>query len=465
MTKTVKALAEPSPAADSVAPTGKLLFRGATIVTCDASDQVLDADVLVEAGRVVHVGKLQANAARARGATLIDARDCLLMPGLVMAHVHLCQVLLRGMADDLPLLDWLTKRIWPLEAAHDERSMRASAELGLAELLSAGVTSILDLGSVHHHDVVFDACARSGMRTFGGKSLMDQGLGVPSRLKESTARSLRDAERLETTWSSHASGRIKYAWIPRFILSCSEAQIRGALERALASGALFHTHAAEHPSEKHAVRAAIGEDDVDALRRWGMRGDHCSIAHGVQLTARQIKQLAKDRVGVVHCPSANLKLGSGIARAHQLRQASVVVALGADGAPCNNNLDPWRELRLAALLSSALVGPGELLARHALRMLTIDGARLLGVADEQGSVEVGKRADLICVRRDGLHAAPALDPIGTLVYATRATDVQHVVIDGQFAVRDFALQTLDTGSVGANARAQAPLVMRRAGLG
>jgi len=445
-------------------PSRRVLFRGATVVTCDAADQVLDADVLLEGGRIHHLGKLRASAALARGATLIDARDCLLMPGLVMAHVHLCQVLLRGMADDLPLLDWLTKRIWPLEAAHDERSMRASAELGLAEMLGAGVTSILDLGSVHHHDVVFDACVRAGMRTFGGKSLMDRGLGVPSKLKETTQKSLRDAERLEATWSNHASGRIRYAWIPRFILSCSEAQIRGALERALASGALFHTHAAENPGEKHAVRAAIGSDDVDALRRWGMRGAHCSIAHGVQLTARQIKQLAKDGVGVVHCPSANLKLGSGIARAHQLRQAGVVVALGADGAPCNNNLDPWRELRLAAQLSSALVGPGMLSAKHALRMLTIDGARLLGVHDQQGSIEVGKRADLICVRRYGLHAAPALDPIGTLVYATRATDVQHVLIDGEFAVRDFELQTLDAASVVANARKQALPLLRRAGL-
>ncbi len=437
-----------------------VLFRGATVVTCDAQDQVLRADVLVEHGRIARVGKVRPS----QPVEVIDARDRLLLPGLVMAHVHLCQVLLRGMADDLPLLDWLAKRIWPLEAAHSERSMRASAELGLAEMLSAGVTTILDLGTVHHHDVVFDACARAGVRTFGGKSLMDRGTQVPARLKETTAQSLRDAERLADEWTRHDSGRIHYAWIPRFILSCSEAQIRGALERAQDRGALFHTHAAEHPGEKRAVRDAVGGDDVDVLRRWGMRGKNCSIAHGVQLTPRQMKQLAKDQVGVVHCPSANLKLGSGIARVHELRQAGVTVAVGADGAPCNNNLDPWREMRLAAQLSSPIAGPGALPARSALRMLTIDAARLLGVESEQGSIEVGKRADLIVVRRDELHTLPALDPIGTLVYATQSHDVEHALVGGQWVLRDRQLLTLDADQVRSSAKAEAPRLMRRAGL-
>lgn len=437
-----------------------VLFRGATVVTCDPADQVLRADVLVEHGRVARIGKVRPS----HPVEVIDARDRIILPGLVMAHVHLCQVLMRGMADDLPLLDWLSKRIWPLEAAHNERSMRASAELGLAEMLSAGVTSILDLGTVHHHDVVFDACARAGMRTFGGKSLMDQGSQVPARLKETTAQSLRDAERLADDWSKHDSGRIQYAWIPRFILSCSEAQIRGALERAADRSALFHTHAAEHPGEKRAVREAVGADDVDVLRRWGMRGRRCSLAHGVQLTSRQMKQLARDEVAVVHCPSANLKLGSGIARVHELRQAGVTVAVGADGAPCNNNLDPWREMRLAAQLSSPIAGPGALPARAALRMLTIDAARLLGVESEQGSVEVGKRADLIVVRRDELHTLPALDPVGTLVYATQSRDVEHVLVEGQWVVRAGQLLSLDASAVRSSAKSEAPKLMRRAGL-
>ncbi len=438
----------------------ELVVRGGTLVTCDTADRVIKGDLLVRDGVIVGVGRVRASPT----ARVIDAADRLVMPGLVMAHVHLCQALMRGLADDLPLLDWLGQRIWPMEAAHDERSLRASAELGLSEMLSAGVTAILDLGTVHHHDVVFDACVRAGVRVVGGKTLMDEGAGVPRRLKQSTARELRDAERLERTWKSHPSGRVDYAWIPRFVLSCSEALIRGAVERAAASGARIHTHAAEHPGERAAVRAALGADDVDVLARWGLTGPRASIAHGVQLTDAQMRRLAKAETQVVHCPSANLKLGSGIARVADMRRFGVVTGLGPDGAPCNNNLDPWLEMRHAALLASVRSGPGVLPAKDVLRMATIDGARVLGQADRIGSLEPGKRADVVVVRRDRPHVAPALDAVGTLVFATQARDVETVLVDGVPVVDRAELRTLDAERVAAVAREQARRLARRAGV-
>ncbi len=187
-----------------------IVLRGGTLVTCDAKHRVLTGDLVMQGGKIAALGK----AARPRDARVIDVRGRIVLPGLVMAHVHLCQAIMRGFADDLPLLDWLRHRIWPLEAAHDDASITASAELGLAEMLSAGTTSILDLGTVHHHDAVFEACVRSGMRVVGGKTLMDSGNGVPRRLRESTKAALRDGERLEAHWSKHTSGRIGYAWIP-----------------------------------------------------------------------------------------------------------------------------------------------------------------------------------------------------------------------------------------------------------
>ncbi|MEZ4221409.1 MAG: amidohydrolase family protein [Polyangiaceae bacterium] len=441
------------------APTrARTLLRGATLVTCDARHRVFRGDLLIEDGRIAALGRVP----RPRGTRVVDVRGRILLPGLVMAHVHLCQALMRGMADDLPLLDWLKKRIWPLEAAHDERTLRASAELGLSELLTAGATALLDLGTVHGHDVVFDACVRSGIRVVGGKTLMDSGAGVPSRLRQSTAQSLRDAESLEAGWAKHPSGRVRYAYIPRFILSCSEALVRGAAERALASGARFHTHAAEHAGERQAVQKILGADDVDVLRRWGMRGDHASIAHGVQLTASQMRRLAADGVAVVHCPSANLKLGSGIAKVEQLRAAGIRVGLGPDGAPCNNNLDPWVELRRAALLSSAVAGPGAVPAKDVLRMATIEGAAILGLQDAVGSLELGKRADLVAVRVDGVHVTPVMDPTATLVYATQARDVEHVFIDGRQVVRSGTLTTLDADEVVATASREARRLQRRA---
>ena len=436
------------------------LIRGGTIVTCDASERILCGDILVEDGRITGIGRVDAP----KRARVIDARDRIVLPGLIMAHVHLCQALMRGMADDLPLLDWLMRRIWPLEAAHDSASVRASAELGLAEMLLAGTTAILDLGTVHHHDAVFDACARSGIRVVGGKTLMDSGSGVPKRLRERTSEALRDAEDLERRWSGHASGRVHYAYIPRFILSSSERLFRGAVERAGQSGALLHTHASEHPGERKAVRAALGADDVVLLRRWGFLGARASIAHGVQLSGKQMRLLAKDGTGVVHCPSANLKLGSGIAKVAAMHAAGLTVALGADGAPCNNNLDPWLEMRHAALVSSVAAGPGVLPAARVLRMATRDGARLLGLEGEIGSIERGKRADIIVVDPWRAHAAPAPDPVGTLVYACQARDVEHVLIDGRRVVDGGTLTTLDEERVVAAAREQAPKLARRAGI-
>jgi cytosine/adenosine deaminase-related metal-dependent hydrolase len=438
----------------------ELWLRGGTLVTCDPRDRVLEGDVLIRGGRLVALGRVRAS----RSAQVIDARDRIVLPGLVMAHVHLCQTLMRGMADDLPLLAWLSQRIWPLEAAPDEASLRSSAELGLAELIGAGTTSLLDLGTLHGHDVIFDACVRAGVRVCGGKSLMDTGAGVPKTLRESTRDNLRDAERLERTWNAHPSGRVRYAWIPRFVLSCSEALVRGALERATSSGAVFHTHAAEHAGERKAVRDRFGVDDVALLRRWGARGPRVSFAHGVQLTAREMAQLARDGTQLVSCPSANLKLGSGVARLLALQRAGVNVGLGADGAPCNNNLDPWTEMRHAALLASMTSGPGAVPAHRVLRMATIDGARVLGLADETGSLEVGKLADVVVVRRHGVHSTPAVDPVATLVYATQARDVEHVLVSGRALVAAGALTTLDPERVVREARRQAARLRRRAGI-
>ena len=436
-------------------------FRGGTIVTCDDANEVVRGDVLVEDQRITAVGKMPREM---RGVRVIDATDCAIVPGFVQAHVHLCQVLFRGMADDLPLLEWLEKRIWPLEAAHDEASLAASAELGLLEMMLAGTTTILDMGTVHAYDAVFEACARAGIRVFGGKTMMDAGDRVPKRLREKTTASLAEADRLNATWSKHPSGRLHYAYAPRFILSCTEALFRGTVERAKATNARLHSHVAEHPDERIAVREALGDDDVAVLRKWGFKGKRALLAHGVQLTDAEAARIAKDGTRIVHCPSANLKLGSGIARVNDLLGHGVQMALGADGAPCNNNLDPWTELRHAALLAKITSGTTSLPAPRAFRLATIDGARALGIDREVGSIEKGKRADLVVVRLDGPHVEPGGDVFSRLVYAVTARDVVHVMIDGEHVVKNGAHERLDRAGVVAGARAQAALLTRRAKL-
>lgn len=444
----------------------RIILRGGTVVTCDDQMRVLQGDVLVDGRAILEVGQgpeLTATLAGERGpARVVDASGCAVVPGLVQAHVHLCQVLFRGMADDMPLLEWLKTRIWPLEAAHDERSLQASAELGLLETMLAGTTTLLDMGTVHGYGAVFDACKRSGMRVVGGKTMMDAGDGVPKGLRESTRASLDESEGLAREWSGKGDGRLSYAFAPRFILSCSEKLVRGAVERAAELGALVHTHVAEHAGEREAVRAALGDDDVAILRRWGVKGPNAILAHGVQLTDTEARALASDGTRIVHCPSANLKLGSGIARIAALDEMGVALAMGADGAPCNNNLDPWIELRHAALLAKVRTGVTTLRAERAFRLATIDGARALGLADRVGSIERGKRADLAVVRLDGPHVEPGGDVYSRLVYACTARDVDHVFVDGAHVVKHGEHTRLDRERVLARAREEATKTARRA---
>ena len=437
------------------------LIVGGTVVTCDSEDHVLRADVRVKDERIVEIGK---NLAPHGFSRVIRADGCAVVPGLVQAHVHLCQVIMRGMADDLPLLEWLRLRIWPLEAAHDERSLVASAELGLLESMCAGTTTLLDMGTVRGYDAIFDACVRAGIRIVGGKTMMDVGDGVPKGLLETTKESLAESDLLRKTWHGKEDGRVLYAYAPRFILSCTERLLRGVAERSRENEALVHSHIAEHPEEREAVRRALGAEDLAVMKRWGIYGPNAIFAHGVQLTDDEAREIAADGTRIVHCPSANLKLGSGIARVAELDAMGVKLALGADGAPCNNNLDPWMELRHAALLAKVRTGVTALPARRAFRLATIDGARALGLGDVTGSLEVGKRADIVVVRTDAPHVEPGGDVFSRLVYACTARDVEHVLVDGEHVVQHGEHARLDRSRVLAHARAEATKLRARADL-
>ncbi|MBI2897373.1 MAG: 5'-deoxyadenosine deaminase [Deltaproteobacteria bacterium] len=440
-----------------------ILVRGGVVLTVDPRRPIVHGDVLVEEGRLAVVGGAVSLAGR-RAAQVLDATGCAVLPGLVQTHVHLCQVLLRGMADDLSLLDWLRRRIWPLEAAHDERSLEASARLGIAELIRGGTTTVLDMGTVRHHDVVFEALAGSGLRAFSGKAMMDAGDRLPRRLRETTRQSLEESRRLWEKWDGAAGGRIHYAFAPRFALSCSDRLLGAVAQAAKDLGAIVHTHAAENRQERALVRRAKGVDDVMHLERMGISGPRAVLAHGVHLTDREIRRMARLGTRVVHCPSANLKLGSGIARIPKLLEAGVEVGIGADGAPCNNNLDALREVRLASLLAKAAFGPTALAARTALELATIRGARLLGLDREIGTIEVGKRADLTVLDLTGLHSVPPGDPYATVVYAARGSDVRHVLCDGRVLLSHGRLTTVDEGAVREAAMREAPRLLARAKL-
>lgn len=424
-----------------------LTVHGGRVVTMNARREILaDANVVIsDDGSIARVG-----GDAPTGGRTIDARGKIVLPGFVQTHVHLCQTLYRNRADDLPLLEWLRERIWPYEAALDERALHASARLGIAELLKNGTTTLLDMGTVRHYDQVFLAAKEGGIRLTGGKCLMDTGEGVPRGLLEGTREGLDESLALAKRWHG-STGRLRYALAPRFVLSSTEESLREVARLSLRDGFTIHTHASEQLPECELVRKLRGDDNIAYFDAVGIAGPRAVLAHCVHPTAREVALLAEKKTCVSHCPSSNLKLGSGVAPIPELLARGVPVSLGADGAPCNNLLDPWEEMRLAALIQKPRLGPASMPAREVLALATIEGARALGLEAVTGSIEAGKRGDLIVVDPGRLHATPMGDVYGTLVYSTRAEQVETVIVDGEVLVERGALVRWDEARIRAEA--------------
>jgi cytosine/adenosine deaminase-related metal-dependent hydrolase len=274
---------------------------------------------------------------------------------------------------------------------------------------------------------------------------------VPAGLVETTRWSLDESARLIQRW--HGDGRLRYAYSPRFVLSCTDELLREVAAESRAKGVRVHTHASESTGEIALVRQRFGKDNIAVLDDFGLLGDHCCLAHCVHLSADERRLLAAKGAHVCHCPSSNLKLASGVCPVPELVAAGIHVAIGADGAPCNNNLDGFLELRLAALLHKPKAGPRALPAPEVVRMATLGGAAALGLTDRIGSLEIGKRADIIAIDISALHVLPTDSPWSAIAYAVKACDVRHVAVDGAIVVRDRALLTLDVAEVRSRARA------------
>jgi cytosine/adenosine deaminase-related metal-dependent hydrolase len=314
---------------------------------------------------------------------------------------------------------------------------------------------------VRHTEAVFEVARDAGLRATIGKAMMDAGDGVPDGLRESTRDSLDESVALALRWHGAEGGRLRYAFSPRFVLSCTEELLRAVAARARELGARIHTHASENRDELAAVRRERGDDNVAYLDAIGLTGHDVGLAHCVWLEERERAILRDTATHLLHCPSSNLKLASGVAQVPELLGAGVSVSLGADGAPCNNNLDAFVEMRLAGLIHRPRAGATALPARQVVKLATMGGARALGLDGEIGSLEVGKRADVVVVSVDGAHVAPVDSPYSALVYACRSSDVRHVVVDGRVVVRDRRLLTLDAAAAAADGRARARRIFDR----
>jgi len=430
----------------------------------DGAWRVVRADVTVREGRIEAIGKARKrDEGRGKGPRpqpqVRDCSGCLVIPGLIQAHVHLCQTLFRGLADDLRLEDWLIRRIWPLEAAHTEATVYASALLG-------GTTAILDMETVRHTAAAFRALERIGIRATVGKCLMDaHPEGAPIDLVESTDDALADAVALAQHWHGAAAGRLRVCFAPRFVPSCSGPLLRAASDLAERFDAQLHTHAAETIVERETVLRTTGLEEIAYLDSVGIAGRRAALAHCVWIDAHEMDRLARQGTTVVHCPSSNLKLASGVAKIPELLAAGCRVAIGADGAPCNNGLDAFAEMRLAALIQKPRLGADALPAAQVLELATLGGARALGLEDEIGRIAPGRRADLVVLDLSQPHLHPFLgDPVSLIVYSARASDVRDVFVDGRPVVLGHELLTVPLDHIVREADRAAAELQRRARL-
>jgi 5-methylthioadenosine/S-adenosylhomocysteine deaminase len=449
-------------AAKPILERAALAVRGGTVVTMDPLRTVLSADILVDnQGRIAALAEV---GSRIPAVRTIDATGLVVVPGLIQAHLHLCQTLFRGLAENRPLLAWLRERIWPLEAAHTPESLRASARLGIAELLLGGTTTVLDMGTVHHTAALFEAAAETGIRYTGGKALMDTGDGVPAGLMEPTAVALRDSDRLAEHWHERENGRLRYAYSPRFVLTATYDLLRSLGARARANQILLHTHASEQCEETNLVRQRFGAPNIQLLANLGLADTAACFAHCVWPEAEDLDILSSSAVSVVHCPSCNMKLGSGMAPIAQYLELGVNVALGADGAASNNRLDGWEELRLAGLMAHLRDGPAAIAADDLFEAATLGGARALGIDGDVGSLEPGKLADLAILDLRRAHAAGADDVYTQMVYSARATDVRTVTVAGNVLVDDGELVGFSEAEVLEEAARERAALLRRSGI-
>jgi 5-methylthioadenosine/S-adenosylhomocysteine deaminase len=433
-----------------------LLIKNARVWPAAGQAVIEKGSVLVRDGRIAKVGRFSA-----RADEVVDADGQLLMPGLIQGHIHLCQTMFRGAGEDMPLLPWLRNVIWPLEAAHDEESIRASALLACAEMIRGGTTAFLSIETVRHTEHAFRAVHDAGLMGVIGHCLMDM-TGGYRPLSVEIDDALADLDVLQERWGEHPRLRVGVA--PRFALSCSGKNMRKAADYAREHGLLLHTHSSEQVAEVELVRERTGKYNIDYLHSVGLSGPDVCLAHCVHTQPGERELLRETGTKVLHCPSANFKLASGIAPIPEYLKMGITVSIGADGTPCNNRLDQFMEMREAGLMQKIRLGAEALPARDVVMMATEGGAKTLGWEKEMGTLEVGKRANMIIVNQDSVHTIPSTYPATNVVYSNNACDVLMTIVDGKILFEDGQLTTIDEDKLRADVRRHRAKLMKRAGL-
>nr|WP_255688457.1 amidohydrolase [Tepidanaerobacter sp. GT38] len=389
-----------------------------------------DADIAIKGNKISQIEKIKADSGFQK---IIDASNMLAMPGLINTHTHLSMVLFRNYADDMPLFDWLTKKIWPLEAKLTNEAIYKGSILGIAELIKSGVTGFLDM--YFFADETIKAALETGVRVYIARGLTDEEEGKEVQLNE-TRRLFNEYHNQE--------GRVKIYAGPHAPYTCSPRYLKKVIELAKELDIGIHIHLAETKKEVDECIEKWGKTPIKHVFDLGLFERPTIAAHCVHLNDEDIEILAKSNVSVAHNPTSNLKLASGFAPVEKMLKAGVNVTLGTDGASSNNNLNMFEEMHLASIMHKALnYDAVSVPAETVIKMATINGAKALGIEDELGSLEVGKKADIILIDLRKPHLVPLNNPLSAICYSAQSSDVHTVIVDGKILMENYELKTID----------------------
>jgi cytosine/adenosine deaminase-related metal-dependent hydrolase len=451
-----------------------MLFTNATIMTMNPSRDIInDGAIAIQNKRIVAVDKTTVLQARYPDEEVIDVKGKLILPGLIDTHVHVAQALIRGCADDMALIQWLCERVWVLQGNFTHDDGYVSARLCIAEMLRSGTTTFLESMLAHRYG--FDGIARavqeSGIRACLAGIVMDIGTyatqsnSMHPGMIESRETSLLGVLDMHSKWEGAADGRIQVWFGPRTPGGVTSELYREMTDLARQRNMGITMHLAEVEADKTYLDEKFGLTPVDYAESVGLLGPRSVLVHMVWLTPSEIDKLAATKTTVSHNPSSNSKLASGVCKVPLMLERGVNVALGCDGGPSNNDYDMIREMKLAAIIHKAVtLDPLIVPAETVLEMATINGAKALGLEHEIGSLEVGKKADLIVIDLERLHTTPSMNPVSTLVYAATGGEVDTVMVDGKIVVAKGQLLSMDEHEIIVQANDHAAQLYRRAGI-
>ena len=416
-----------------------ILIKNATfIITQNPKRQILKgADILVEGSRIAEIGVGIAGKAE----HIIRGKERLVLPGLINPHTHLAMSLFRGMADDLPLAEWLRDHIWPLEMRLTQKHIHYGSLLGCIESIRSGTTCVGDM--YFGAEEVAKAVKSSGLRAMISSVVVDL-------LPESKA-GIKVMKKTLGKLKALRSDRVR-PWLgPHSAYSCSEETLREVKEISVEEGVRINIHLSESKSEIDEVVEKRGKRPVGFLDEIGFLSPNLTAAHCVQLTGDEIETLRKKGVKVVHNPCSNMKLASGIAPVPEMIEKGICVALGTDGPASNNRLDLFQEMKVAALLHKVnKMDPTVMPAEKILDLATINGGEALGLGKEVGSIQVGKKADMVILNLDRPHLRPIVSDrslTSHLVYSATGDDVETVIIDGEIVMKNRKILTVDEDEI------------------